>query len=349
MASILKNGLSASMNTQSINRFLGACGATGPLRLAAERPRVFGPVSVALEKPFALIGSGVNADLRLDDNQVSHRHLYLQVYDGRVFAVDLGSRTGTFWEAGRQAYGWLDRGQSLWIGRHQIRLEEDGPEKEPSSASPNEPLLSRYYIYPGLPPVSLEFVKGGINKGGERKSARCSVNRVLVLLGRTEGCKIRLMDSSVSKFHCSLIRTPRGVWVVDLLSRNGIWVNGTKVPWARLEQGDRLEVGEFVLRLRYDEPENQPDNPNPGPKQWIGPGEPASGPPDSNPDRSAKPDSHAVDERKVPGGSSVTSHLEGPNPNQFTPAIMEEESTENQHHALVVSPKRGMIPVELSE
>src|SRR5439155_1003297 len=83
------------------------------LRFPAERPRVFGPVSVALEKPFALIGSGVNADLRLDDNQVSHRHLYLQVYDGRVFAVDLGSRTGTFWEAGRQAYGWLDRGQSL--------------------------------------------------------------------------------------------------------------------------------------------------------------------------------------------------------------------------------------------
>jgi pSer/pThr/pTyr-binding forkhead associated (FHA) protein len=141
------------MNTQSINRFLGACGATGPLRLSAERPRVFGPVSVALEKPFALIGSGVNADLRLDDNQVSHRHLYLQVYDGRVFAVDLGSRTGTFWEAGRQAYGWLDRGQSLWIGRHQIRLEEDGPEKEPAAASPNEPLLSRDYIYPGLPPA----------------------------------------------------------------------------------------------------------------------------------------------------------------------------------------------------
>jgi pSer/pThr/pTyr-binding forkhead associated (FHA) protein len=319
------------MNTQSINRFLGACGATGPLRLSAERPRVFGPVSVALEKPFALIGSGVNADLRLDDNQVSHRHLYLQVYDGRVFAVDLGSRTGTFWEAGRQAYGWLDRGQSLWIGRHQIRLEEDGPEKESAAASVSEPLLSRDYIYPGLPPVSLEFVKGGINKGGERKSARCSLNRVLVLLGRTEGCKIRLMDSSVSKFHCSLIRTPRGVWVVDLLSRNGIWVNGTKVPWARLEQGDRLEVGEFVLRLRYDQPDNDS--------------------PDEN--RNVIAD-QAGNETKRSAASDDPDESPRPVPAQIAPeppsVIVEQESPDAaERHALVAAPGRGMIPVELSE
>src|SRR6516225_8675850 len=163
------------MNTQSINRFLGACGATGPLRLSAERPRVFGLVSVSLEKPFAPIGSGVHADLRLDDNQVGHGHLYLQVYVGRAFAVDLGSRTGTFWESGQQPYGWLDPGQSLWIGRHQIRLE-GGPTKEPATTSSTEGLLSRDYTYPGLPPVSLEFVKGGIGRGGERKSAQCSVN-----------------------------------------------------------------------------------------------------------------------------------------------------------------------------
>ena len=319
------------MNTQSINRFLGACGATGPLRLSAERPRVFGPVSVSLEKPFALIGSGVHADLRLDDNQVSHRHLYLQVYDGRAFAVDLGSRTGTFWESGQQPYGWLNPGQSLWIGRHQIRLEEDTPAKKASGSS-GEGLLSRDYTYPGLPPVSLEFVKGGINKGGERRSANCNLNRVMVLLGRTEGCKIRLMDSSVSKFHCSLIRTPRGVWVVDLLSRNGIWVNGTKVPWARLEQGDRLEVGEFVLRLRYD----QPDNESPDAKPNTNLSEPAA--------RNQEP--VATDDPGESHPSAVPAQIAS----EPSPIIEEHEAAHAaKHHALVVSPGRGMIPVELSE
>jgi pSer/pThr/pTyr-binding forkhead associated (FHA) protein len=343
------NALTLSMNTQSMNRFLGACGATGPLRLAAERPRVFGPVSVTLDKPFALIGSGVHADLRLDDNQISHRHLYLQVYNGRVFAIDLGSRTGTHWENGLQPFGWLDLGKSLWIGRHRVYLEEDDSRKEPIPELPPEPLLSRDFKPPNLPPVSLEFVKGGIHQGGVLKPARCAVNRVLVLMGRTDGCKIRLMDSSVSKFHCSLIRTPRGVWVVDLLSRNGIWVNGTKVPWARLEQGDRLEVGEFVLRLRYDEPENEPVDPGGSPKHSVGRNEPTSASHDSAPERSPETQSNAADEAESLEESSANSNKERPNLDQSPPAIIDEESTENQHHALVVSPKRGLIPVELSE
>src|SRR6266851_1354870 len=320
MASILKNGLSASMNTQSINRFLGACGATGPLRLSAERPRVFGPVSVALDKPFALIGSGVHADLRLDDNQVSHRHLYLQVYNGRVFGIDLGSRTGTHWDNGRQPFGWLDLGKSLWIGRHRVYLADDSPGKEPNPELPEEPLLSRDFKPPNLPPVSLEFVKGGVHQGGVLRPARCAVNRVLVLMGRTDGCKIRLMDSSVSKFHCSLIRTPRGVWVVDLLSRNGIWVNGTKVPWARLEQGDQLEVGEFVLRLRYDQPDNDS--------------------PDEN--RNAKAD-EAGNEMKRSAASDDPDESPRPVPAQIASeppsVIVEQESPDAaERHALVAAP-----------
>src|SRR5207237_6258881 len=107
--------------------------------------------------------------------------------------------------------------------------------------------------------------KGGVQEGRSVKPARCPIHRTLVFLGRTERCKVRLMLSSVSKFHCSLIRTPRGVWVVDLLSRNGVWINGTKVPWARLEEGDRFEVGVFVLRLRYDRPHEEDDSKGPSP------------------------------------------------------------------------------------
>lgn len=339
------------MNTQSINRFLGACGATGPLRLAAERPRVFGPVSVALEKPFALIGSGVHADLRLDDNQVSHRHLYLQVYNGRVFGIDLGSRTGTHWNNGRQPFGWLDLGQSLWIGRHRVYLEEDESSNKPAAEMPQEPLLSRDFQLPNLPPVSLEFVKGGIHQGGKLRPARCAINRVLVLLGRTDGCKIRLMDSSVSKFHCSLVRTPRGVWVVDLLSRNGIWVNGTKVPWARLEQGDRLEIGEFVLRLRYDDTEYKSGDSEALTKPPVDMPDQPQGERGSESERSARSETSATGDRKLSGEIPIRVSLEGYRPTNAdsNPVVVERDAAENQSHALVVSSKRGMIPVELSE
>jgi len=334
-----------------MNRFLGACGATGPLRLAAERPRVFGPVSVALDKPFALVGSGVHADLRLDDNQVSHRHLYVQVYNGRVFGIDLGSRTGTHWDNGNQPFGWLDPGKSVWIGRHRVYLEGDSPGKGPASELPQEPLLSRDFNPGNLPPVSLEFVKGGIQKEGRLKPARFAVNRVLVLMGRTEGCKIRLMDSSVSKYHCSLIRTPRGVWVVDLLSRNGIWVNGANVPWARLEQGDRLEIGAFVLRLHYDEPEDEQRKPDADPNPS---GDPIGPPPvisDSDPDRSVGSQPYPPDDPEPPRESSLqaSSDVDRPSQNQSVSVLVEETAPEDPNHALVVSPRRSLIPVELSE
>lgn len=334
-----------------MNRFLGACGATGPLRVAAERPRVFGPVSVALEKPFALIGSGVNADLRLDDIQVSHRHLYLQVYNGRVFAIDLGSRTGTHWDKVQQPFGWLDLGQSLWVGKHRVYLEEDEPARKSVAEMPQEPLLSRDFQLPNLPPVSLEFVKGGIHKEGKLQPARCAVNRVMVLLGRTDGCKIRLMDHSVSKFHCSLIRTPRGVWVVDLLSRNGIWVNGTKVPWARLEQGDRLEVGQFVLRLRYDDADYEPAESEKRPRSPVGPGEQPPGHPGSDSEKPARSETIAAGDRKPSQESPIKASEVGNwrNTAGSKPVVVEHEAAENQGHALVVSPNRGMIPVELSE
>jgi len=240
-----------------MNRFLGACGATGPLKLVAEGPEPDDLVRAVIDKPFALIGSGVQADLRLDDDQVSHRHLYLQVYDGRVFAFDLGSRTGTHWDDERRPHGWLDTSQAIRVGKYRIRVDDNGAAVKQPSALSAEPLVSRAFENPLLPPVGLEFVKEGAQERGTPK--RCPLHRTLVFLGRTDGCKVRLMHSSVSKFHCSLIRTPRGVWVVDLLSRNGVWINGIKVPWARLEEGDRFEVGDFVLRLSYERPEQDPD------------------------------------------------------------------------------------------
>jgi hypothetical protein len=49
------------------------------------------------------------------------------------------------------------------------------------------------------------------------------------------------------------MRSPQGVWVVDLLGRDGIFVNETHVRFARLDDGDELRIGRHILRLRIDE------------------------------------------------------------------------------------------------
>lgn len=71
-----------------------------------------------------------------------------------------------------------------------------------------------------------------------------------VVLGRAAGCDLQVDDDSVSRRHAFLRVERDAVWVDDLSSRNGTWVNGVQITEAkRLAHGDRIGVGtcEFVL------------------------------------------------------------------------------------------------------
>src|SRR5262245_39699530 len=95
--------------------FLNACGFSEPLRLTVDGPRVEGEART-LPQPFAVIGRDPQADVILDDLRVSRRHIYIQAVAGRVFWVDLESRTGTCDETGTRKSGWLADGGLLEIG-----------------------------------------------------------------------------------------------------------------------------------------------------------------------------------------------------------------------------------------
>jgi DNA-binding NtrC family response regulator len=60
-----------------------------------------------------------------------------------------------------------------------------------------------------------------------------------------------LADSTVSRYHLELRRTPDGVQVIDLGSRNGTWVGGVRVERAIVPAGTRLRAG--VTTLVVDE------------------------------------------------------------------------------------------------
>jgi hypothetical protein len=47
-----------------------------------------------------------------------------------------------------------------------------------------------------------------------------------------------------------LLHTPAGTWIIDLLGRGGIALNSQPVRWGRLDPGDQLQVGNYVLRFR---------------------------------------------------------------------------------------------------
>jgi hypothetical protein len=87
------------------------------------------------------------------------------------------------------------------------------------------------------------------------------MNRVMSLIGSSSGCKFRLADPSVSSFHCNLLRTHVGLWIIDLLGSSGIVVNDASVRYAQLNDNDVLGVGRYRIRIRcrfaYPVPDHQ--------------------------------------------------------------------------------------------
>jgi pSer/pThr/pTyr-binding forkhead associated (FHA) protein len=230
----------------TMNSFLDACGISGPLQIAL---RSAGESGVRLlHQPFALIGRDQRSDVPLDHRLVSRRHVYVQVVEGQAFWIDLDSRSGTLDEGQPRKFGWLDAGRVIRVGPFELqRLMGNGSTQKgrqaPSGSAAISPLIARSHASQPLPEVALEFLNG------PSRSACWPMNRVMSLIGSAAGCKFRLADPSVAPFHCSLLRSPPGLWVVDLLGPEGIGVNDASVRHALLADHDVLRVGRYRIRI----------------------------------------------------------------------------------------------------
>lgn len=70
-------------------------------------------------------------------------------------------------------------------------------------------------------------------------------------IGRSRTADIRLDDATVSRRHALVVLSPSGgkLRALDDRSLNGLYVNGERVEWAVLNDGDELEVGRFRLHV----------------------------------------------------------------------------------------------------
>lgn len=76
-----------------------------------------------------------------------------------------------------------------------------------------------------------------------------------VTIGRASDCELALAESSVSRRHARVLRRSGVLWVEDLGSRNGTFVNGMAVRSRALTIGDRIQIGaKVVLLLTHEDP-----------------------------------------------------------------------------------------------
>jgi hypothetical protein len=68
-------------------------------------------------------------------------------------------------------------------------------------------------------------------------------------IGRSLAADVRFDDPTVSRRHALIVRQHDGVRVLDDRSLNGVFVNGERVEWQVLKDGDEIVVGRYVLHF----------------------------------------------------------------------------------------------------
>jgi pSer/pThr/pTyr-binding forkhead associated (FHA) protein len=104
------------------------------------------------------------------------------------------------------------------------------------------------------PPAWLSEARSGITTPGRYLAFEQDGRQVVVPLsrewtriGRSLAADIRFDDATVSRRHALLASEEGGVRVLDDRSLNGIKVNGRRVEWSPLADGDELAIGRHVL------------------------------------------------------------------------------------------------------
>ncbi|MDP9149481.1 MAG: DUF4388 domain-containing protein [Myxococcota bacterium] len=70
-----------------------------------------------------------------------------------------------------------------------------------------------------------------------------------IVIGRSSDLDMVLVEDMVSRKHARLALQGDQIWIEDLGSTNGTFVNGEKITRMRLKEGDRVLIGTSILKL----------------------------------------------------------------------------------------------------
>jgi predicted nucleic acid-binding Zn-ribbon protein len=80
-------------------------------------------------------------------------------------------------------------------------------------------------------------------------------------VGRSLSAHIRFDDPTVSRRHALIHRDASGARILDDRSLNGVFLNGQRIDWRELEDGDEIAIGAFRLyfmRITSDKTSDSP-------------------------------------------------------------------------------------------
>jgi hypothetical protein len=103
----------------------------------------------------------------------------------------------------------------------------------------------------------LDELRDGLNEPGQYLCYRSDNQNVVAFalqrewtrIGRSLAADIRFDDPTVSRRHALIVRQPDGLRVLDDRSLNGVFVNGERVEWSTLTDGDEVVIGRHHMHF----------------------------------------------------------------------------------------------------
>jgi two-component system, cell cycle response regulator len=87
---------------------------------------------------------------------------------------------------------------------------------------------------------------------GQNVGEMYKVSDAPITLGRGGGADVRLVDEGISRFHCRIKVEGDHLYVEDLQSRNGTFLNGERITRRKLDDGDKIQLGRTtVLKFSF--------------------------------------------------------------------------------------------------
>jgi pSer/pThr/pTyr-binding forkhead associated (FHA) protein len=98
-------------------------------------------------------------------------------------------------------------------------------------------------------------------------TTRQEIGETDIVIGRDPNCDLFFVNQKLSRRHARVEPGPDGVRLVDLGSRNGVWVNERKIDRHLLAPGDTIRLG--GLRIVFEEEDSDPSLEHDGPDTTV--------------------------------------------------------------------------------
>ena len=247
---------------------------------------------VPLVRDEITIGRKEGNTIRLTERNVSRRHARIARRTNDYVLEDLASYNGIVVNGARLVEARSIRhGDQILIGDYKLQIVEEAgtqpapqpPAPTPTPAEPIVPLLPptpstapAAPAIPGLAPLNNPFaapVAPGTAAPGAASGvpdnirslrlvflapagvpAPVPLDRLPLMMGRSEAADIPLPFSSISREHARLFIEDGKLMIEDMGSSNGVQVNGEKAKKAQVGPGDMVQLGvvEFRVARRGD-------------------------------------------------------------------------------------------------